>query len=188
MQKILLAFAIGLIALSAYSQQTNETKTVTIADKTAGMQKSPGYFTFYWDAKNGKMMLEISALDSEFLYVNSLPAGIGSNDIGLDRGQLGNSRIVKFERVGPKILLVEPNYAFRSSSANPDERKAVTDAFAQSILWGFDIIAEEGNRMLVDATAFFLRDGHDVAGSLKRSNQGSYRLDASRSAFYLPPR
>ena len=150
------------------------------------MEKFPGYFPFYWDARTGKLWLEIDKWDSEFLYVESLPAGIGSNDIGLDRGQLGSSHIVRFDRSGPKVLLVASNYGFRASSNNPDERSAVKDAFAESTLWGFEIAAEEGGRALVDATTFYLRDVHQIPATLQRSQQGTYRLDPSRSAFYLP--
>jgi hypothetical protein len=158
----------------------------SLAEKTAGMQRSEGFHTFYWDAKGGKVWLEIDRWDEEFLYVNSLTAGMGSNDIGLDRGQLGGSRVVKFVRSGPKVLLVQPNYRYRAITDNVDERRAVEEAFAQSILWGFDVAAEEGSRVLVDASSFYLHDAHDVVGALKRTNQGSYRLEPSRSAFYLP--
>src|SRR5215216_336288 len=157
-----------------------------ITQKVAGMEKFPGFFTFYWDAKAGKIWLEIDKWNTEFLYVESLPAGIGSNDIGLDRGQLGNSAIVRFDRTGPRVLLVAPNYKFRAVSNNADERVAVKDAFAESTLWGFEVVAEEGNRVLVDATKFYLRDVHQVTNTLQRGQQGTYRLDESRSAFYLP--
>ncbi|MBI3787762.1 MAG: DUF5117 domain-containing protein, partial [Ignavibacteriales bacterium] len=150
------------------------------------MEKYSGYFNFYWDAKGGKIWLEIDKWDMEFLYVNSLPAGVGSNDIGLDRGQLGGIRVVKFQRSGPKILLVEPNYDYRAISNDANERRTVEESFAQSILWGFDLSVEEGNRVLVDATNFYLRDAHDVVGGLKRANQGAFRLEPSRCAFYLP--
>lgn len=158
----------------------------TIADKVKGMEKFPGFFTFYWDAKAGKFWLEIDKWNTEFLYVESLPAGIGSNDIGLDRGQLGSSSIVRFDRSGPRVLLVAPNYRFRANSNNADERLAVKDAFAESTLWGFEVAAEEGGRVLVDATSFYLRDVHRVTNTLQRGQQGTYRLETSRSAFYLP--
>ena len=158
----------------------------SITDRVKGMEKFPGFFTFYWDAKAGKIWLEIDKWNSEFLYVESLPAGIGSNDICLDRGQLGNSSIVRFDRSGPRVLLVAPNYNFRAITSNPDERLAVKDAFAESTLWGFEVAAEDGNRVLVDATSFFLRDVHQVTNTLQRGQQGSYRLDPTRSAFYLP--
>jgi hypothetical protein len=157
-----------------------------IGEKVAGMKKFPGYFTFYWDAKEGKIWLEIDGFNQEFLYVHSLPAGLGSNDVGLDRNQLGRIRIVRFNRVGPKILLMQPNYSFRAISDNPDERKAVEDAFAQAVIWGFKIEAEKDSRVLVDATSFFMRDAHNVISRLKRTNQGNYNLDISRSALYLP--
>src|SRR5437870_138999 len=157
----------------------------TIAEKVAGMQKFPGYFPFYWDARAGKIWLEVDKWNIEFLYVESLPAGIGSNDIGLDRGQLGTHYIVRFERTGPRVLLVASNYAFRAYSDDADERRAVKDAFAESTLWGFEVAAEEGNRALVDATSFYLRDAHQIPGTLQRLQQGTFRLDPTRSVFYL---
>ncbi|MEZ4886363.1 MAG: zinc-dependent metalloprotease [Chitinophagales bacterium] len=157
----------------------------SIEAKTAGMEKMDGYMPFYWDEKAGKIWLEISRLNTEFLYVNSLAAGVGSNDIGLDRGQLGGERVVKFMRTGPKILLVQPNYRFRAESDNKDERQSVEEAFAQSVLWGFEVVAETDERMLVDASSFLLQDAHHVAETLQQTEQGNYSLDASRSAFYL---
>ena len=156
-----------------------------IAEKVAGMQKFPGYFPFYWDARAGKIWLEVDKWNIEFLYVESLPAGIGSNDIGLDRGQLGTHYIVRFERTGPRVLLVASNYAFRAYSDDADERRAVKDAFAESTLWGFEVAAEEGNRALVDATSFYLRDAHQIPGTLQRLQQGTFRLDPTRCVFYL---
>src|SRR5215831_5006250 len=167
------------------AQPRAETRSTTIADKVAGMQKFGGYFPFYWDAKAGKIWLEIDKWNSEFLYVESLPAGIGSNDIGLDRGQVGQTHIVRFERTGPRVLLIASNEGYRADSDNADERRAVKDAFAESTLWGFEVAAEEGNRALVDATSFYLRDVHGVPGTLQRSQQGNFRLDPSRCAFYL---
>lgn len=165
--------------------QPRETKPQSISEKVVGMQKFPGYFPFYWDAKAGKIWLEIDKWNSEFLYVESLPAGIGSNDIGLDRGQLGQSHIVRFERTGPRILLIASNEGFRANSDSADERRAVKDAFAESTLWGFEVAAEEGNRALVDATAFYLRDVHGVPSTLQRNQQGQFRLEPTRCAFYL---
>src|SRR5208282_1864581 len=97
--------------------------TATIAEKTAGAQKYPGYFNLYWDAKQGKLWLEIDKWGSEFLYQSGLPAGIGSNDIGLDRGQMGATRIVRFERSGPKVLLIQENLDYRAVSDDPYERR-----------------------------------------------------------------
>src|SRR5690349_23549380 len=118
----------------------------TIGEKTAGMQKWAGYFNLYWDAKQGKMWLEIDKWGSEFLYQSGLPAGIGSNDIGLDRGQLGATGIVRFERSGPKVLLIQENWGYRAVSDDADERRAVHDSFAESAVWGFTVAAEEKDR------------------------------------------
>ena len=161
-------------------------QTPTIAEKTAGAQKLPGYFNLYWDAKQGKLWLEIDKWSTEFLYQSGLPAGIGSNDIGLDRGQLGATRIVRFERSGPKVLLIQENLDYRVVSNDPDERRAVHDSFAESALWGFTVAAEEKDHAMVDATDFFLRDAHGIPAALHRTKQGAYHLDASRCAIYLP--
>ncbi len=159
----------------------------TIADKTRGMERQEGLFPLHLDQATGKLWMEIPALDTEFLYVTSLPQGLGSNDIGLDRGQLGGEHLVRFVRYGPRVLMIESNTRFRAGSDNPDERRAVEEAFAQSALWGFTVAAETGDRILVDATDFAVRDVHNVTGTLQRTRQGTYRLEASRSAVY-PPR
>ncbi len=155
----------------------------SIDDHVSGMRKIDGYFPLYWDERAGTMLLEIPRFDAEFLFSTGLSAGLGSNDIGLDRGQGGQGRIVSFQRVGPRVLLVQGNQSFRSSSKNPLERKSVEESFAKSVLWGFTVAAESGGRVLVDATDFFLRDVHNAAGRLR---PGTYRLDRARSAFYLP--
>lgn len=160
--------------------------TSRIAEKTKNFKRYDGYFTFWWDANNGKIWLLVDKLDQEFLYVNSLPAGLGSNDIGLDRGQIGGTRIVYFNKVGKKLLLVQPNYAYRAVSNDANERKAVKESFAQSTIAGFAVEEDEGDKVLVDATSFFLRDTHGVADKIKQMKQGSYTYSESRSAIYLP--
>lgn len=161
-------------------------KLPSVAAKTAGMKKFPGFFNFYWDEPNGKIWLEINRFNQEFLYVNSLPGGLGSNDIGLDRGQLGGQRIAYFKKIGPKVLMVQPNLNYRAITENKNEARAVEESFASSVLWGFKAEAADSNTVLVDATDFLLRDAHDVIGNIKKTKQGSYRLEAGRSALYLP--
>ena len=161
-------------------------RLATISEKTAGAQKLAGYFNLYWDAKQGKLWLEIDKWSTEFLYQSGLSAGIGSNDIGLDRGQLGATRIVRFERSGPKILLVQENFDYRAVSDDPAEKRAVHDSFAESVLAGFTVAAEEKDHVLVDATDFFLRDAHDIPGTLTPTKQGILSSRSSRCAVYMP--
>ena len=119
------------------------------------------------------------------MYVNSLSEGIGSNDIGLDRGQLGNTRIVKFMKAGNKLLLIQPNQDYRAITDNLEEKKSVEQAFAKSVIHGFVIKETNQGKYLVDATSFFMRDAHGVQGRLSVRKQGSYSLDKSRSAINL---
>src|SRR6476661_2141294 len=161
-------------------------KLPSISEKIAGLQKFDGYMPLYWQPSAGKLFMEIGRFNQELLYQVSLPAGLGSNPVGLDRGQLGDSSVVTFERIGPKVLMTQPNYSYRAISSNEAERRAVKESFAQSVLWGFKVEAEDGDRVLVDATTFFMRDAHGVVERLRQAKQGTYRLDESRSALYLP--
>ncbi len=177
-----LAFCLSVFAQPAQRQSgAAPARTPSIEERIAGMRKIDGYFPLYWDERGGNLFLEIARFDTPFLYTTGLAAGLGSNDIGLDRGQEGRGRLVSFVRYGPKIMLVQSNESFRSSSANPAERASVEDSFAKSILWGFPVAAETGTRVLVDATDFFVRDGHGAANSLR---PGPYRIDRARSSVF----
>ena len=148
----------------------------------------PGFLPLHWDAKGGRLYLEIPQLDTDMLYFNSLPFGTGSNDLGLDRGQVSPAKLVRFERFGPKILLSQPNEFFRSSAHDAAERLAVRQSFPESILGSFTVVAEDAGgasagAVLVDATDFFLRDVHGVTDTLIK--QGAYKLDAARSAIAI---
>lgn len=178
-------FAVGLC--SAQEGEKKNAALSSISDKIEDMDHRSGFFDVYWDNSEGEVWLEIDKWDEEFLYVNALASGVGSNDIRLDRNQLGDNRIVKFQRVGKKVLMVQPNYNYRAVSDNPEESKSVEEAFAQSVLWGFKVEAEEDGKVLVNLTKFLLRDAHGIVSRLKNSKpkQGDYAVDDSRSAIYL---
>ncbi len=194
MRRLLLsALLLAPILTPVYGQKPDAPPAAppTISVKIAGMKRFDGLLPLDWDAQSGKLYLEIPHLgpdgySADYIYTNSLPWGTGSNDLGLDRGQLSEGRIVHFQRSGPKVLLVQPNLAFRASSTVPDERLAITQSFPESVLWGFTVAAESGDgAVLIDATEFFLHDGHGVSETLARLRQGSYRVDASRSSIAL---
>lgn len=145
------------------------------------IEKLPGYFNIYYDQDNGKLFIEVDRLGEEFLYVSALSEGLGSNDIGLDRGQLNQGVIVHFEKHGNRLLLIQKNQKFRASSSNLQEQNSVEEAFAKSVLYGFEISQKKEGSYLIDVTSFVVRDQHGVIQSLKRQKQGSYRMDASRS-------
>ena len=176
MKKLWLAFLLLAFTTNGFAQFFKDKKEV---------QKYDGYFTFYYDESSDKIFLQVDQLETEFLYVNSLSEGIGSNDIGLDRGQLGGERVVKFQKAGNKLLLIQPNLDYRAITDNIEEKKSVEEAFAKSVLHGFKIEKIEGTTYLVDATSFFMRDAHGVIGRLRGGGQGSYSLDKSKSAFNL---
>ncbi len=181
----LAALAVALTAGPATTQarQGGGGDPPSIEDRTASMDPMDGFLPIYWDEAAGRIWLEIGIWDTDILHAAGVGAGLGSNDIGIDRGQQSGSRVVRFHRVGPKVLMIQPNYRFRASSDNPAERKAVEDAFAPSTLWGFTVEAATGDRVLVDFTPFLM---NDIAGLAGRMRPGSYRLDQSRSWVYMP--
>ncbi len=195
--------ACALFASTAFAQQTpSETAKPdskppqTLAQRTAMMQHMPGMLGLDWDSRAGKVYLEVPmgadathTRSSDFIYSLSLVHGAGSNDLGLDRGQIGgvgeggSSTLVHFQRSGPKVLLLQPNESFRSSATDLAEQASVHESFAESVMWGFKVDAEAPDgTVLLDATDFFVRDARGVADVLTRMQQGSYKFDASRSA------
>jgi len=170
---------VGLILLSL------NTISAQFSDKKSAFVKYEGLYDFYYDEANDKIYLEVANLEEEFLYVFSLSSGIGSNDIGLDRGQLGDEQVVFFKKAGNKLLLIQPNMKYRAITENKLERKSVEQAFAKSVLFGFPIIEEKNGVYTIDITDFLMQDAHGVAERLKRTEQGSYSLDLSKSAFAL---
>ncbi len=151
-----------------------------------GFDRIEGFVDLYWDADSGRLLLDVDELDRPFIYQASLARGIGSNDIGLDRGQLGSTRVVRFVRSGPKVLLVEDNLAFRAVSDNADETQAIEESFARSVIWGFEDLDPSNDKTIVDATPFIVRDAHGVSARLNHGGEGAYSVDVARSAVYMP--
>lgn len=179
----LVALPAPLVAQAGGEEGGQAEPPPSIEEKTESMRHIDGFVPLYWEESTGKLWMEIGLWDTDILHATGLGSGLGSNDIGLDRGQVAGSRIVRFHRVGPRVLMIQPNYAFRASSTSAREVKAVEDAFAPSTLWGFTVGAETGDRVLVDATGFFVRD---MVHWAQRLRPGSYKFDESRSAIYLP--
>ncbi|MFX0558024.1 zinc-dependent metalloprotease [Maribacter sp. CXY002] len=175
--RILLLCTITMLCLAQVTAQFYE--------KKKDYSKYEGLFNFYYDGATDKIFMEVVDLNKEFLYVYSLSSGIGSNDIGLDRGQLGNEQVVFFKKAGNKLLLVQPNLKYRANTDNVLEKKSVEQAFAKSILYGFPIVEKRNGIYVIDITDFLLQDAHGVANRLQNRDQGNYSLDKDRSAMTL---
>ena len=169
-----------LLAICCFSQVVGQ-----FSEKKKDYEKFDGLFDFYYDSKTDKIYLEVPELEKEFLYVSSLSSGIGSNDIGLDRGQLGNEQVVFFRKAGNKLLLVQPNLKFRALTENALEMKSVEQAFAKSILYGFPIEEEKNGTYVIDISGFLMQDTHGVTERLQSTEQGSYSLDKEKSAMAM---
>ena len=187
---VLILFLITSVATNAQrtKKQKFSSKDSKITSLNSKAHEFQGFFDFYYEDHTGKVFLKVSKesqINKEFLYVNSLSSGIGSNDIGLDRGQLGDQRLVYFSKAGNKLLLIQPNLDYRASTKNYLEKQSVKEAFAESVLFGFPIIETTDSDYLIELTPFLMQDAHGVSQRLKQTNQGNYKLDKSRSAVSL---
>lgn len=175
MKSILRIIILSLFCISIQAQILNK----------KGLKIYDGYFDFYYEESSDKIYLKVEKLEEEFLYINSLASGVGSNDIGLDRGQLGGERVVYFQKAGNKLLLVQPNLKFRANTDNALEKKSIEQAFAKSVLFGFKIAEQKEGNYIIDFTPFLMQDAHGVSGRLKSRREGTYKIDASKSALAL---
>lgn len=180
-----LFFAAYAEPIAAAEEDPKASSSKKVID-TRNFQAHQGFFSFYWDEENGRVWLQAPPEDQPFLYVSSLATGLGSNPVGLDRGQLGSERVVRFHRVGPRIFLIQENLKYRATSDNAVERRAVAESFAESVVWSGKLERSDQGDTLVDITDFLMRDAHDCIGTLSSSGQGSYALDTERSYVYLP--
>jgi predicted Zn-dependent protease len=174
-----------LFVLSTQVFATDSNDQTSIADFTKDMSKETGFFDFYYQIEQDKIFLKIDKFDQPFLFQSSMPQGIGSNDIGLDRGQLGDTRLVKFERFGNKVLLKQLNTQYRASSSNLAEQASIDEAFADSVISGFTVVAVDGDVVIIDYSNFLLSDIHQISQRLAGTKQGSYQVDSKRSGVYL---
>ena len=177
---------ICLFVLSVQVFAADSDKSPTIAEFTQNMQHKDGFIDFYYQIEQDKVFVKIDQFEQPFLFQSSLPRGIGSNDIGLDRGQLGDTRLVKFERYGNKVLLKQLNTQYRASSTNIAEQASIDQAFADSVIAGFKVVASDADSVLIDYSAFLFSDIHQIANRLSATKQGSYSVDLARSGVFLP--
>ncbi|MEA3587496.1 zinc-dependent metalloprotease [Pseudidiomarina sp. 1APP75-27a] len=182
MKKLMLALVFSVISWCSFTAHAEALPP--ISDYTAEMEAHTGFFTFYHQQDTGHYYLKIPRNEQQFIFQTSLPWGLGSNDIGLDRGQLGSTRLASFTVQGNKALLVHHNTYFRASSSNAAERASIDEAFADSVIAGFTVVAADEQAVIIDYTPFLLSDTHGVVERLAQTQQGSYKVAADRSVIY----
>ena len=185
MKRIIYSIIALIYFTNGINAQNRSSKNKEVAEHSVLDKSQPfeGFFTFNYQPETDAIYLSVKELEQHFLYVNSLSQGIGSNDIGLDRGQLGNERVVYFRKAGSKLLLIQPNLRYRSTSENPLEQRSIKEAFAKSVLFGFPIEETKDGSYIINLTPFLMQDAHGVSKRLKQMKQGSFSVDKSRSAI-----
>ena len=184
---VLLALSV-LVAVSSWGEEEKEKVHTSYTDIIKESDAREGFLPLYWHEVSGKLYARIVDFEQPFIYYNSLSQGVGSNDLGLDRGRLGETHLVQFERVGPKVLLIALNTRYTATSDSVAERRAVDEAFARSILWGFEVAADSADTaegVLIDVTTFALQDNFGISEQLESLDEGKYSPDITRSAINL---
>ncbi len=178
--------AIAITVLFVVSTSSALAALPSIGEFTSDMTKKDGLIPVYYDDESDKVYLAVPRDHAEYLFQSSLPYGVGSNDIGLDRGQLGDTRLVSFEKFGNKVLLKQHNTKYRAAHGGDAEKQSIDEAFADSVIAGFTLVAKSDSASLIDYTPFLLSDIHGIGNRLAATNQGSFGVDKMRSGVYLP--
>jgi hypothetical protein len=181
---VLISLVAVAVAPAAAAQPQPQPVAASIAQRTTGLERHDGYVPFYLDPARNRVLIEVPKLNDDMLYFVQVAKGIGSVDLGIDRGAGGASKVIFVERQGNRALIVERNLRFRAPNGNAALQEGMEQSFASSVLASLPIEAEENGRLLLDATSFILRDATDLEGTLRRRNQGAYRLDPARSGIY----
>ena len=184
MRRVTLSVLI-VVALLTPAIDAQQAPATRIADRTGGAQRTDGFIPFYWDATRGRVLIEIPAFGEDVLYYVSAASGAGSVELPFDRGILSNG-VIRFERSGPRVLVVLQNLDYRAVGGTPAQVENVRDSFASSVLAALPVEADENGRVLADATPLFMRDAANVEGRLRSANQGAFRLRRAQRSY--PPR
>ncbi|MFL5608201.1 MAG: zinc-dependent metalloprotease [Gemmatimonadaceae bacterium] len=181
---LLLLLALPTLAVRAQDTPApTPTPGTTIAARTAGFERRDGFVPLYIDGRQGRLYAELPRESLRALFWVSLATGFGSNPVGLDRGASGDDQVVRFDRGGDRVLMVFENTRYRTSLDNAAHRRSVDESFPASTVASLPVLAEEGNRVLVDLSEVAYRDWNDVSGTLTRLNQGSYAVARDRSSI-----
>jgi len=166
-------------------------------DRLAGLKRNDGFIPFYWDAKKGELLLELSPerLNTQFIYFTGLSSGVGSIEMFADRSSVGGSQLCRFVRSGPKVLVVAENTSFRAENGNAELKHSVERSFPISVIAALSIVSEQGESLVVNASPLVIRDVTGLLNQLRRpsraingvvrqvanENAANWRLDAERS-------
>ncbi len=177
--------AIALLACFSVTAPAQHAANATPLD-AGKLERHDGFIPFYWDAGRGRLLFEIPKLNEDLLYFAGVAKGIGSVELGVDRGASAASTVVYFDRVGPRVNVVQRNLKYRALEGNAALKKGMEESFASSILASLPVESDSGGKLIVDASPLLMHDTINLEGLLKRRNQGNYKLDAQRSSIYLP--
>ena len=188
--------ALGFVSFLCAQNQASPAEKVTLASRTAGLQRHDGFLPYYFDEKKGSILFELSpgALNREFLYFTGMGTGVGSTQVFSDRSSFGSSALCRWRRVGPRVLVIRENTDFRAESGNAELKQSVASSFPTSVLAMLPVEAEQDGTVLLDASALIVRDASDLLSQLRRPTRavggqlvrdekptGDWRLDKDRS-------
>lgn len=186
MRWIILILTVGSFTVFASASISADKPLPTTADFSKNKEIEDGLLKLLIDPDKASVYLQIPVDTEQLIFQTSLARGLGSNDIGLDRGRLEDTRLVSFRRIGRKVLLTEHNTQYRASATNPAERAAVNEAFASSVVAGFVVVAADAESYVIDYTPFLISDSLNLGQVIEQREQGKFKVDTKRSALFRP--
>jgi hypothetical protein len=160
-------------------------------------ERIEGFIPMLWDANQGKLYFELSSFDKDILYFSSIAKGSGSGSVGFEWAGGGEGGVIQFQRIGPKVMVVQKNLRFRAGNGGAGLEKSVEESFPDSILASLPVVRLDGNKVIVDATPLVIRDAEGFANAGGRGGRGgglqevpdgrtTWQFDANRSSIFLP--
>jgi len=162
-----------------------------------GVERREGYIPMLWDAGQGRLLFELTRFDQDVLYFTSVAKGSGSGSVGLEWAGGGEGGVIQFQRVGPKVMVVQKNLRFRAGNGGAGIEKGIDASFPDSIIASLPVIRTDAGKVIVDATPLVVRDAAGFAAPRAGGGRGgpqaveliagtTWRFDPDRSAIYLP--
>lgn len=162
----LTALLVLFLSVAACAQQPE-------ANRLAGLTRKDGFIPFYWDAKKGVLLFELSPqrMKEEFIYFTGLSSGVGSIQMFADRSTTGKSQLCRLVRSGPKVLVVAENTAFRAEQGSAELKHSVERSFPTSVIAALPIESEKDETLIVNANPLALRDVTGLMEQLRRPSR-----------------
>ncbi len=136
--------------------------------------------------RDGKIVLTLpkpasDGIAARYVYIAQVETGLGSAAVGVDRGAWLMNGIIRFRRIGGKVVAELENQTFVAPGGSAAEQAAVANSFSNATLWVGDIAETKADGSFTFDFAPFLAMDHFGFARQLGGDANRYTLDARRS-------